>query len=50
MKKLFSLALLGMVSWVLAGAPAQAAESSKSATTLVKHKKKHHKHHHKDSV
>jgi Na+/glutamate symporter len=44
MKKLFALALLGMVSWALAGTPVQASEVSKPGTTLVKHKKKHKKH------
>ena len=47
MKKLFAFALLGMVSFVLAGAPVQASEISKPGTTLTKKHKKHHKKHHK---
>ena len=45
MKKLFALALLGMVSWALAGTPVQASEISKPGMTLAKHVKKHHKKH-----
>jgi hypothetical protein len=44
MKKLFTLALLGMVSWALVGTPVQAKESSKPGTSLTKKHKKHHKH------
>jgi hypothetical protein len=44
MKKLFALALLGMVSWALIGTPVQAGEISKPGMTLVKHKKTHKKH------
>ena len=44
MKKLFAVALLGMVSWALVGTPVQASEVSKPGMTLVKHKKKHKKH------
>ncbi|MGD0814154.1 MAG: hypothetical protein ABSA83_11160 [Verrucomicrobiota bacterium] len=44
MKKLFALALLGMVSWALVAAPVQAGEISKPGTSLVKHKKYHKKH------
>jgi len=44
MKKLFALALLGMVSWALIGTPVQAGEISKPGMSLVKHKKTHKKH------
>jgi Na+/glutamate symporter len=44
MKKLFALALLGMVSWALIGTPVQAREISKPGMTLIKHKKTHKKH------
>jgi hypothetical protein len=44
MKKLFAVALLGVVSFVLVGSPVQACENSKPGTVLVKHKKKHRKH------
>jgi hypothetical protein len=44
MKKLLAFALIGMVSWALAGSPVQASEVSKPGISLVKHKKKHHKH------
>jgi hypothetical protein len=48
MKKILMIALLGMVSWALAGAPANAAETtSRHSLTLVKHDKKHKKKHHK---
>jgi hypothetical protein len=48
MKKLFAVALLGMVSWALVGTPVQASEISKPGMTLAKHKKSHKKHkHHK---
>ncbi|HZM03254.1 MAG TPA: hypothetical protein VFC44_09535 [Candidatus Saccharimonadales bacterium] len=45
MKKLFAFALLGMVSFALAGTPVQAAPSAKPGLSLVKHKHKHKKHH-----
>jgi hypothetical protein len=44
MKKLFAVALLGMVSWALIGAPLQAAQVSKPGATLAKHHKAHKKH------
>jgi hypothetical protein len=44
MKKLFAVALLGMVSWALIGSPVQAGEISKPGMSLVKHKKFHKKH------
>jgi hypothetical protein len=44
MKKVLTLTLLAMVSWMLTGTPAQGASSSGPGTTLVKHKKKHTKH------
>jgi hypothetical protein len=47
MKKLLAYTLLGMVSWVLVGAPVQAGEISKPGTSLTNKHKKHHKKHKK---
>lgn len=47
MKKLFTLALLGMVSWALVGTPVQAKETSEPGMSLTKKHKKHHKKHKK---
>jgi len=48
MKKLLAFLFLGAVSFVLVGAPVQAAEISAPQTILAKkHKKHHHKKHKK---
>jgi len=47
MKKLLTLALLGMVSWALVGTPVLASENSKPGMILTKNHKKHHKKHKK---
>jgi hypothetical protein len=48
MKKLFAFVFIGIVSWALVGATAQASEISfQPATTLAKKHHKHHKHHKK---
>lgn len=45
MKKLFAFVFIGIVSWALVGATAQASEISfQPATTLAKKHHKHHKH------
>jgi hypothetical protein len=46
MKKILMMALLAMVSWALAGTPAEAAQVAPNhSMTLVKHNKKQKKHH-----
>ncbi|HEY3857116.1 MAG TPA: hypothetical protein VGO67_22250 [Verrucomicrobiae bacterium] len=49
MKKILAISLLAMVSWALAGTPAQATEKTSPTMTLAKNKKHHGKkqQHHK---
>jgi hypothetical protein len=49
MKKALAMVLLLMVSWALAGTPAQAAESSRPGVTLVKQQTKHKNQKHKQN-